>query len=57
MNYWVYTREGTTGWNWRIRFWRIQYTLTVLRHIYPRPKSPDRWVVQTSFVYDRKDRR
>ena len=51
---WTWQREGSTGWNWRLRFWRAQMQLTVMRHR-SALSSPDRWVIQPHFIYDRKE--
>jgi hypothetical protein len=48
---WTSAREGSMTWNWRVRFWRLQLHLTVIRH---RSHLPDRWVIKPDFVYDRK---
>lgn len=42
-------------WTREFRVGRLRVMLTVLKHRYP--TSADRWVVQTSTVYDRKDGR
>lgn len=49
---------GTLGQHW---YWgkkyprlRLQVSVTVYRHVYPR--SSDRWVIQPVVLYDRKQR-
>ena len=46
----------TRTWAWSWRWKRIQLRLRVLRHRYPHPTTPDRWVAQPCIVYDKKAR-
>lgn len=54
------TRDNHTGSTWVGREYvlgRLRLRVVVFQHKYPGSGSPDRWVVQPSFIYDRKDRR
>lgn len=44
--------HGSVIRNWRLRFWRVQVQVTLMRHC--GPLSPDRWVLQPHLIYDRK---
>lgn len=47
-------RSDSEQWSASLRFWRVGFTVHIWRH---RGGCTDRWVVQTSTLYDRKDRR
>lgn len=51
--FWQHADEGTRGWHGCIRIARLEVGFHVYRHSYP-TSSPDRWVFQPFFVYDRK---
>lgn len=51
---WKWKRDGTAGYGVRLRIGRLQIGGRLMRHRYPRPESPDRWVLQPDLVYDRK---
>jgi hypothetical protein len=44
---------NTERWNRHVRVGRLQLRVCVMRHRYSSP-SPDRWVVQTGAIWDRK---
>lgn len=43
--------EDSRFWQKSYRVWRILLELKVYKHTHP--EAPDRWVVQTTVVYDR----
>ena len=47
------TGNNSDQWSFRWIVGRVQIGCTVFQHHYP--VHPDRWVVQPSFVYDRKE--
>jgi hypothetical protein len=42
-------------WRKHFRCGRWQFSVTLMNHVYP--LGPDRWVLQTSTVYDRREAR
>ncbi len=52
--FWAYERERSKTWAANGSAWRFQASIHIHRHRYP--TVSDRWVVQPSFIYDRKNR-
>lgn len=52
---WTHDNESTgVTRNFRLRFWRVQLHLCLIRHHYPNPSSTDRLVAQFHTIYDCK---